>query len=133
MNAEDAFKKLPPEEQKIRRALWEAMSHFVMQIIELMKPGAEQMEAELMMGLKPEDTIEMDDKLRRKLTEDYRVAVERAAQQGVELSMPWYNLATWTELGKARIGYFARALECLESGRDQLPGMDEAQPQGHDP
>ena len=132
MTGEDAFKKLPPAEQKVRRELGQAMMRFVMQIMELMEPGIEQALAEVEMGLTPTDKCEMDDKLRRKLTEDFRLAVERAAQHGVELSMAWCNLATWTELGKARIGYFARALECVESGRDMLPGTAEVQPPGHD-
>lgn len=132
MKAEDAFRKLPAAEQKVRRELWRAMTQFVTKMMELMEPGLEQKLAELEMGMNRGDELEMDDTLRRHLTENFRIEVERAAEHGVECSMPWFNLATWTERGKVRIGYFARALECIESGRDALPGMAEAQPTGRD-
>jgi hypothetical protein len=45
-------------------------------------------------------------------TEEYRAAVHKAARQNIEVSLSWHTLAVWTEEGKERIGYFARALDC---------------------
>jgi len=53
-----------------------------------------------------------DDVLRRVATEKFRRAVEKAADHKIEASLSWHTLAFWTEEGKERIGYFARALEC---------------------
>ncbi len=57
---------------------------------------------------------ERDDVMRQVATEHYRQAVEEAARHGIEVSLCWHSLAVWTETGKERIGYFARALDCLD-------------------
>jgi hypothetical protein len=59
--------------------------------------------------------------MRQVATEEYRQAVEKAARQNIEVSLPWYTLATWTEDGKERIGYFARALECRRAESAATP------------
>ena len=64
----------------------------------------------------------MDEGVLRSLTRNFRVEVERIARKGVGCSLVWHTLAVWTEGGKERIGYFSRALECVEEGRDNLPG-----------
>ena len=63
--------------------------------------------------------INFDEPMRRHITEVYRQAVEEAAAQGIEVDVAWHALAFWTEEGKERIGYFSRALTCVESGRDR--------------
>ncbi|MDB6152279.1 MAG: hypothetical protein JWL90_732 [Chthoniobacteraceae bacterium] len=86
------------EELAHRRALGDAMITFVGEIMEHV-------------------TIR-DDVMRQVVTEKYRRSVEEAARHGIEVSLCWHSLAVWTEIGKERIGYFARALDCLnaESG-----------------
>lgn len=37
------------------------------------------------------------------------------------MASAWRTLAIWTKEGKERIGYFSRALECIESGRNERP------------
>jgi hypothetical protein len=56
-----------------------------------------------------------DDPMLAHITEIYRQAVEEAAAQGVEEAFCWHTLAVWTKEGKERIGYFSRALDCIES------------------
>jgi hypothetical protein len=99
--SEEAFKRLPPKEQAVRRKLGEAMVEFVLKIVALKVPGED-----------------MDDAMRQHLTENYRLAVEEAAAQGVEGELSWHTLAVWTEDGRERIGYFSRVLEYMDSGRD---------------
>jgi hypothetical protein len=79
----------------IRRELAEAMIKFVQKL------GATRL------GNDQEDAV-----MRQVATEEYRQAVEKAARQNIEVSLSWHTLAVWTEEGKERIGYFARALEC---------------------
>jgi hypothetical protein len=62
-----------------------------------------------------------DEPMLAHITEIYRQAVEEAATQGVEIAGSWHTLAIWTKEGKERIGYFSRALECIESRRNELP------------
>ena len=101
----------------MRRKLGLAMTEFVQQIaaLTLAEPdGAEESVANRAMRLS--------------LTETYREAVEEAAAQGVEVALAWHTLGTWNENGRERIGYFARALDCVESRRDahlRPPGPEE--------
>ena len=110
----DDSKKLPPEEQKTRRKLGEAMLRFVKKNTEMMMIDLERKSdtagEEGKAGAEPEK----DDARRRQLTQNYRIEVERAAKKGIESALTWHTLAVWTEEGKERIGYFARALECVE-------------------
>ena len=53
-----------------------------------------------------------DEQSRRAATQRYRSVVHSIAARGVEVALSWHVLAVWTEIGKERIGYFARALEC---------------------
>jgi hypothetical protein len=62
--------------------------------------------------------INYDEPMRLHITEVYRQAVEEAAAQGIESALPWHTLAVWSDEGKERIGYFSRALDCIESGRE---------------
>ena len=55
-----------------------------------------------------------DDVMRRVHTENFRIAVDRAAAQGVEASFAWTTLGAWMEEGKERIGCFSRALEVMK-------------------
>lgn len=87
----------PEHERPIRQELAEAMLTFIRKI------GAVTYGDD-------EDTV-----MRQVATEEYRLAVEKAARQGVEVSLCWHTLATWTEEGKERIGYFSRALDCLRA------------------
>ena len=59
--------------------------------------------------------------MRQVATEEYRQAVLKAARQNVEISLTWHTLAVWTEEGKERIGYFARALECCRAETSAEP------------
>ena len=86
---------IPQHELPIRRELGEAMMVFVEKL------------AATHLGNDEEDTV-----MRQVATEEYRQAVLKAAGQNIEVSLTWHTLATWTEEGKERIGYFARALEC---------------------
>ena len=89
----------PPEhEMPIRRELGEALMNFVQELTATRLSKDE------------EDAV-----MRQVATEEFRQAVEKAARQKVEVSMAWHTLATWTEEGKERIGYFARALECARA------------------
>ena len=85
----------PKHELPIRRELGEAMMKFVQKVM-----GTQ-------LGNDEEDAV-----MRQVATEEYRQAVEKAARQKVEISLPWHTLGVWTEKGRERIGYFARALEC---------------------
>ncbi|MEA2922833.1 MAG: hypothetical protein QOF07_2803 [Bradyrhizobium sp.] len=96
----DPTRGIPPAEIPILRKLVKAEVTFRMQVEEM------AMEDEAMLA---------------HITEIYRQAVEEAAAQGVEIAGSWHTLATWTKEGKERIGYFSRALECIESRRDELP------------
>ncbi len=87
--------RFPEHEMPTRRELGEAMMKFVQKL------GATRL------GDDQEDAV-----MRQVVTEEYRQAVEQAARQNIEVSLAWNTLAFWTEDGKERIGYFARALEC---------------------
>ena len=87
--------KFPEHELPIRRELGEAMMTFVQKL------------TGTWLGNDEEDSV-----MRQVATEEYRQAVLKAAEQNVELSLCWHTLAVWTEEGKERIGYFARALKC---------------------
>lgn len=106
------FRGLPPSERKLRRKLGAAMMTFVEQITKMAIDDVATREP----GAPP--LINFDEPMLRHITEVYRQAVEEAAAQGIESALPWHTLAMWTEEGKERIGYFARALECVESGWD---------------
>ena len=54
----------------------------------------------------------LDPVIRRAATEEFRQAVLKAEQAGIEAALTWHSLAVWTESGKERIGYFTKALEC---------------------
>jgi hypothetical protein len=106
------FHGLPSSERAIRKKLGEAMMTFAEQItkraiddVATREPGAPPV-------------INFDEPMLRHITEIYRQAVEEAAAQGIESALPWHTLAMWTQEGKERIGYFSRALECIESGRE---------------
>jgi len=89
---------IPEHEMPIRRELGQAMMKFVHKIMATR------------LGNDQEDTV-----MRQVATEEYRQAVENAARQSIEVSLAWHTLAVWTEEGKERIGYFARALECCRA------------------
>ena len=123
MTDEELFQKLPPEERKLRRKLGEALMRFMKKITEMTMDGlTEKWEEALAEGKKPDRVSRMDETMRRHVTENFRIEVERVARKGVECSLVWHTLGTWTEEGKERVGYFARALECIDEGRDNLPG-----------
>jgi hypothetical protein len=82
-------------ELEIRRTLGTAMITFVQKI------------TTTWLGNDEEDAV-----MRQVATEEYRQVVEDAARHDVEAALAWHTLAIWTELGKERIGYFSRALEC---------------------
>src|SRR5436190_6660143 len=98
--------KITEHEMAIRRELGEAMMKFV-----------EKLTA-AQLGNDEEDSV-----MRQVATEEYRRAVEKAARQNIEVSVAWHTLATWTEKGKERIGYFARALECQRAENVSMPPM----------
>lgn len=108
----DPLSGMPTPERELRKKLGDATLEFVVQI---MKLAAEDMETH---EPDADRVIEFDEPMRRHVTEIYRQAVEEAAAQGIETALAWQTLAVWTDEGKQRIGYFARALECVESGRD---------------
>jgi len=68
------------------------------------------------LGGDEEDTV-----MRQVATEEYRQAVQKAAEQAIEVSLCWHTLAVWTEEAKERIGYFARALECRRAENAATP------------
>jgi hypothetical protein len=82
----------------IRRELGEAMMSFVSKL------------TATRLGNDQEDSV-----MRQVATEEYRQAVLKAAAQNIEVSLTWHTLAVWTEEGKERIGYFARALDCCRA------------------
>jgi hypothetical protein len=90
--------QFPAHEMPIRRELGAAMMTFVQKTMQVIFANDE------------EDTV-----MRQVATEEYRQAVLKAASQKVEVSLAWHTLAVWTEEGKERIGYFARALECCRA------------------
>ena len=90
--------KFPAHEMPLRRELGQAMLKFVEQLVSTW------------MGDGEEDAV-----MRQVASEEYRQAVSKAARQNIEDSLCWHTLAVWTEEGKERIGYFARALECCRS------------------
>lgn len=90
--------RFPEHELPIRRELGEAMLKFIEKL------------AATRLGHDEEDSV-----MRQVATEEYRQAVLKAARQNIEVSLAWHSLATWTEEGKERIGYFARALECCRA------------------
>jgi hypothetical protein len=96
--------KFPEHELPIRRELGAAMMEFVTKL------------GNTRLGKDEEDTV-----MRQVATEEYRQAVEKAARQNVEVSFAWHTLAMWTEDGKERIGYFARALECQGAENKSMP------------
>jgi hypothetical protein len=106
------FHGLPALERAIRKKLGDAMMTFVGQVTEMATDDILTREP----GAPP--VINFDEPMLRHNTEIYRQAVEEAAAQGIESALPWHTLAMWTEEGKERIGYFSRALECIESGRE---------------
>ncbi len=65
-----------------------------------------------------------DEVMRRHHTENYRQAVKEAAENGFEASLCWHTLGVWMEMGKERIGCFARALELLEQESERDPAKD---------
>ncbi len=94
----------PDHEMPIRRELGDAMIQFVRKL------------TQTRLGNDEEDSV-----MRQVATEEYRQAVEKAARQNIEVSLCWHTLATWTEDGKERIGYFARALECQRAESAATP------------
>jgi hypothetical protein len=89
----------PEHEMPIRRELGEAMMTFIKKTL----------------GFISCDDEETDSVMRQVATEEYRQAVLKAASQGIEVSLCWHTLGVWTEEGRERIGYFARALECCRA------------------
>lgn len=71
--------------------------------------------AELTFRRQVREMAREDDPMLAHITEIYRQAVEEAAAQGVEEAFCWHTLALWTKEGKERIGYFSRALDCVDS------------------
>jgi hypothetical protein len=82
----------------IRRELGQALMTFIQKTGTFMLPNDEE-----------------DPVLRRAATEEFRQVVEKAARHNVEVSLAWHTLGVWTEEGKERIGYFARALDCCRA------------------
>jgi hypothetical protein len=95
---QQSVSRFPEHEMPFRRELGEAMMTFVQKI------------TATWLGNDEEDSV-----MRQVATEEYRQAVLKAAGQNVEVSLCWHTLAVWTEEGKERIGYFARALECCRA------------------
>ena len=127
MNGDD-FKKLPPEEQKIRQKLGEAMMRFVGKITKKMIDDLERRMDTAGEEWKAAAEPEEEDEMQRQWTQNYRVEVERAAKKGIESALTWHTLAVWTEEGKERIGYFSRALECLDSEAKEDAAPKSAEP-----
>lgn len=122
-------KRIPPAERKIRKRLGEAMMRFVKWVMSV--PPKETLEP----GEREHDRrVDFDHTLRRHQTHNYRLEVEKAAAQGVENILAWHTLATWTEDGRERIGYFARIVELVETGHDahlHVPGPLQAWTDAH--
>jgi len=97
--------KFPEHEMPARRELGAAMLTFVQKTMSFMMiPG------------------EGDEVMRQVATDEYRQAVLKAASQNIESSLTWHTLAVWTEEGKERIGYFARALDfCHAEAKAKKP------------
>ena len=55
-----------------------------------------------------------DEPMRQVHTENFRRTVTDFADNGCETSLAWHTLGFWTDVGKERIGCFARALEATE-------------------
>lgn len=98
MEPAESTPAFPKHELPIRRELGQAMMTFMRKL------------CETRLGNDEEDSV-----MRQVATEEYRQAVEKAARQNVEVSLPWHTLAVWTEDGKERIGCFSRALECVRA------------------
>lgn len=89
---------IPEDEMAARRELGLAMIQFVEELVATR------------LGNDEEDAV-----MRQVATEKYRQAINKAARRKIEVSLSWHTLAVWTEAGKERIGYFARALDCLRA------------------
>ena len=118
MSGEEAFRKLPPEEQAARRALGEAMMKFLEEAMNI--PAAAEVDPET--GSRP---LEIDRPMLEYHREIYRQALDTAASHGIEVSLCWHTIATWTNDGKERIGYFARALDCLDREAAEAPAKPD--------
>ncbi|MEI7728867.1 MAG: hypothetical protein WCO56_04820 [Verrucomicrobiota bacterium] len=94
----------PESEMPIRRELGEALMAFIKKL------------TATRLGNDQEDSV-----MRQVATEEYRQAVLKAAAQNIEVSLCWHTLAVWTEEGKERIGYFARALDCCRAEAKAKP------------
>jgi len=101
------------EEKAVRRKLGEAMMEFVRKIMTVAHPEPPLPNQ----GEQPRKLV-FDHPMREHVTEIYRQAVEEAAAKGIETALSWHTLAVWTNEGRERIGYFARALDCIECNRD---------------
>ena len=106
-----ALSHFPAHELPIRRELGTAMMTFVKESMTFFLANDE----------------EADPVLRQVATEKYRQAVFKAADANVEVALAWHTLAVWTEEGKERIGYFARALACCRAeAREKKPETPNA-------
>jgi len=103
---------MPDSLPELRKKLGDATLEFVVQIMKMAAADMETREPDA------DHVIDFDERRRRQVTEIYRQAVEEAAAQGIETALAWQTLAVWTDEGRERIGYFARALDCVESGRE---------------
>jgi hypothetical protein len=103
---------MPAPELAIRKKLGEALMTFVGQMTKMATDDVASREPHA-------PPVNFDEAMRRHITEIYRQAVEEAAAEGIQVDVAWHTLAFWTEEGKERIGYFSRALECVESGRNR--------------
>ena len=59
------------------------------------------------------------------VTETFRAAVRRAAEEGVEASVTWHSLGMWTWNAQERLDCFSRALKCLAREETQHPPTDD--------
>ena len=62
--------------------------------------------------------------MRRVHTEKFRQAILDAVADGFENSLAWHTLGVWMEMGKERIGCFARALQLVEREDAMTPAKD---------
>ena len=99
----------PDEKMPVRRELGAAMMEFVQTLGEKYFHGG-------------------DDVMRQVATEKYRQAVMHAAEQGIEVSLPWHTLGVWLEEGKDRIGAFSRALDCVRREKTLPPPLGVTDP-----
>ena len=102
--AYDPGRGIPPQERSRRKKLGEAMLAFIKFLFE----GGKD-----------------DEVMREVRLENYREVVEEAAAHGIETSLTWHVLGSWSNDGPDRIACFTRALACVESHRDDhlhLPG-----------